>query len=274
MTFSLLRSSRLPFRRALVEGRRPRSVRSVRPEVNSFMAPYTLYTAGTPNGWKASITLEELGVPYDVHSIDFKKNEQKEEWFLKINPNGRIPALVDHEAGDKAIFESGAIMWYLASKHADSGLWPKELTQQAETMSWLMFQMGGIGPMQGQANHFLRDAPEKDEICIHRYLNETKRLYGVLEQQLKDHEYLANDTYSIADIANFSWVACHGWAGLSLDDFPHVEAWVNRISKRPAVQKGMDVPEPSKLKDALNNPELAKQMIEEARKMMISTKPS
>ncbi|KAK9810083.1 hypothetical protein WJX72_004467 [[Myrmecia] bisecta] len=234
--------------------------------------PFTLYTAGTPNGWKASIPLEELGVPHNVRAISLSKNEQKEDWFLRINPNGRIPALVDHEAGDLAIFESGAIMWYLAEKADPNGLLaPKDLSKKAEVMSWLMFQMGGVGPMQGQANHFNRYAPEKIPYAINRYVNETNRLYEVLEKHLANHEWLAADQYTIADIANFCWVYSHDWAGVSLDDKPHLKAWLEKIEKRPAVQCGLDVPEPNMVKKAKEDPEFAKQKIQEAQAMMVST---
>src|SRR6187397_1601473 len=157
-----------------------------------------LFTAATPNGWKVSIALEELGLPYTVRPISLGKLEQKEEWFLKINPNGRIPAIIDHDNGDFAVFESGAILIYLAEKTGK--LLPTDTKGRSVAIQWLMFQMGGIGPMQGQANVFFRYAPEKIQYAIDRYQNETKRLYQVLDRRLGEAEYLAGD-YSIADIA-------------------------------------------------------------------------
>lgn len=205
----------------------------------------TLYTAGTPNGWKPSITLEELGLQYKVVTLDISKNETKEPWFLEICPNGRIPALVDHEEGEFKVWESGAIMWYLAEKYG--GLLPKDFKQKTEVHCWLMFQMGGVGPMQGQANHFFKYAPEKIEYGINRYKNETKRLYSVLDDRLKDHEWLAADQFTIADIANFSWVACAPIIEIGLEEFPNVKRWYDQILSRPAVKKGLDVPEKNKL---------------------------
>lgn len=200
-----------------------------------------LYTASTPNGWKVSITLEELGLPYNVHPIALSKNQQKEEWFLAINPNGRIPAIVDHDNNDFAIFESGAIMIYLAEKTGK--LMPQDEKGRSRVMQWLMFQMGGIGPMMGQANVFFRYAPEKIPYAIDRYQRECRRLFEVLEWQLKDHEYLANDTYSIADIANWSWVHTYKWSGVGIDGLPSLQRWLSAIRARPAVERGRVVPE-------------------------------
>jgi len=158
------------------------------------MAPYTLYTWGTPNGWKASVVLEELGVEYELKAVDISTNAQKEEWFTKINPNGRIPAIVDHGNKDQFVFETGAIMWYLCEKEAKGEeFWPKDLGKRAEIMSWLMYQMGGVGPMQGQANHFVRFSKEKIPYAMKRYVDETKRLFQVLDDQLSQHEWLAAD---------------------------------------------------------------------------------
>ncbi|MGH7859232.1 MAG: glutathione S-transferase family protein, partial [Candidatus Binatia bacterium] len=170
-----------------------------------------LYTAATPNGWKASIMLEEIGLPYTVKHVHLEKLEQKEPEYLKINPNGRIPTIVDRDAGDFAVFESGAILIYLAEKTGK--LLPKDVKGRSTVIQWVMFQMGGIGPMQGQANVFFRYAPEKIEYAIKRYHNETKRLYAVLDTRLKDHEYLAGE-YSIADVATWPWVSIHSWAGV------------------------------------------------------------
>jgi glutathione S-transferase len=203
----------------------------------------TLYTAPTPNGHKASITLEELGIPYEVVGIDLGKGVQKEPWFLAINPNGRIPAIVDRDAGDFPVFESGAIMLYLCEKDGSGRLLPKDAKARSRVIQWLMFQMGGVGPMQGQANVFFRYFPEKIPAAISRYQNETKRLYTVLDGQLAKHEWLAGD-YSLADIANWAWVRIHGWAGVEIDDLPNLRRWVDAIAARPAVQRGLAVPQP------------------------------
>ncbi len=199
----------------------------------------TLYTAPTPNGYKISVMLEEIGLPYEVRVLDLMKGEQKEEWFLKINPNGRIPAIVDHDNDDFNVFESGAIMLYLAEK--TGRLLPKEEKGRSRVIQWLMFQMAGVGPMQGQANVFYRYFPEKIPSVIARYQNETKRLYTVLDRQLAGRDYLV-DEYSIADIANWCWVRAHEWAGVSIDDLPNLKAWVERIGARPAVQRGIQIP--------------------------------
>ena len=201
-----------------------------------------LLTAATPNGWKASITLEELGLAYTVRKISFDKKEQKEPWFLKINPNGRIPAIIDHDNGDFAVFESGAIMIYLAEKAGK--LLPTDVKGRSLVIQWLMFQMGGIGPMMGQANVFLRYAPEKLPYAIDRYQREVRRLFEVLETRLAETEYLAGD-YSIADIANWSWVHSYKWSGVGLDGLPNVERWLAAVGARPAVKRGKDVPEPT-----------------------------
>ena len=203
----------------------------------------TLYTAPTPNGHKASITLEELAIPYKTVGIDLGKNVQKEPWFLAINPNGRIPAIVDHGAGDFPVFESGAIMLYLAEKDGSGKLLPKDAKGRSRVIQWLMFQMGGVGPMQGQANVFFRYFPEKIPAAISRYQNETRRLYTVLDGQLAKNEWLAGD-YSLADIANYSWVRIHGWAGVEIDGLDHLRRWMDAVAARPAVQRGLAVPQP------------------------------
>jgi GSH-dependent disulfide-bond oxidoreductase len=200
-----------------------------------------LFTAATPNGWKASITLEELGLPYKVRRIDFEKREQKEPWYLKINPNGRIPAIVDHGNGGFAVFESGALMIYLAEKAAK--LLPSDVKGRSLVIQWLMFQMGGVGPMMGQANVFYRYAPERIPYAIERYQREVRRLLEVLDARLKDNEFLAGD-YSLADIANWSWVRGYKWSGVTLDGLDHLTRWLNAIGERPAVKRGVDVPEP------------------------------
>lgn len=207
-----------------------------------------LYTWATPNGWKASATLEELGLPYEVHPIDITTGVQKEPPFVGINPNGRIPAIVDRDNENHTVFESGAIMLYLAEKAGQ--LIPADAKGRSKVIQWLMFQMGGIGPMQGQANVFLRFFPEQIPAAIERYQNETSRLYSVLDGQLAQNEYLAGD-YSIADIANWSWVRVHNFAGVGLEAHPNLKRWLDQLEQRPALQRGAAVPHASNL----NNPE-------------------
>ena len=199
----------------------------------------SLYTAPTPNGWKASVALEELGLPYQVHAIDLLSGAQRAPDYLAINPNGRIPAIVDHEAEDFAVFESGAILIYLAEKTGQ--LMPTDARGRSRVLQWLMFQMGGIGPMMGQANVFHRYFPEKIQVVIDRYQGESGRLFGVLDRQLADHEWLAGD-YSIADIANWCWVRTHKWSGVDIGPFEHLQRWVAAIAARPAAQAGIKVP--------------------------------
>lgn len=198
-----------------------------------------LFTAPTPNGRKVSIALEELGLAYEVRLVRLRKLEQKDPAFLAINPNGRIPALVDHDEGGFAVFESGAILVYLAEKTGQ--LMPADRLGRSRVLQWLMFQMSGVGPMQGQANVFFRYFPEKIPAVIDRYQNETRRLYGVMDGQLAQHDYLAGD-YSIADIAVYPWVAQHDWSGIELAPFANLSRWFERLSARPAVQRGMNVP--------------------------------
>ncbi len=198
-----------------------------------------LYTAPTPNGWKASVTLEELGLPYEVHAVNIMAGEQKTPEFLAINPNGRIPAIVDRDEDGFAVFESGALMIYLAEKAG--ALLPTDRRGRSTVIQWLMFQMGGVGPMMGQANVFYRYMSEKIPLAIDRYQQETKRLLTVLDTRLKGHAYLAGD-YSIADIANFCWVRTHAWSGVPIDDLPSVGRWLAAIEERPAVQRGVKVP--------------------------------
>ena len=199
----------------------------------------SLYTSPTPNGWKASVALEELGLPYEVHAIDLLSGAQRAPDYLAINPNGRIPAIVDHEADDFAVFESGAILIYLAEKTGQ--LMPSDAKGRSRVLQWLMFQMGGIGPMMGQANVFHRYVPEKIQVVIDRYQGESGRLFGVLDRQLADHEWLAGD-YSIADIANWCWVRTHKWSGVNIEPFEHLQRWVAAIAARPAAQAGIKVP--------------------------------
>jgi glutathione S-transferase len=220
-----------------------------------------LYTSATPNGWKASVALEEMEIPYETHGISLQEQTQKEPWFLKINPNGRIPAIVDRDEGDFAVFESGAIMIYLAEK---SGKFlPKDVKGRSRVIQWLMFQMGGIGPMMGQANVFGRYWHEVYQPAIDRYRNESRRLFEVLNNQLKDHEYLAGD-YSIADMANWCWVRTHPWSGVSVEGLEPLQRWLEKVGERPGVQRGVKIPTDLQ---ALRkgDGEGAKKMVESAR---------
>jgi GST-like protein len=201
-----------------------------------------LYTARTPNGYKISIALEELGLPYTVRSIALGQNEQKEPWFLAINPNGRIPAIVDKANADFAVFESGAILIYLAELAGK--LLPTERNARSRVLQWLMFQMGGVGPMMGQANVFVRYAPERIEYAIGRYQRESRRLLEVLDGQLAKTQHLAGD-YSIADIATYPWVRTHEWSQVSIDGLTHLKRWMDELGARPAVQRGLQVPAPT-----------------------------
>jgi GST-like protein len=198
-----------------------------------------LYTAATPNGWKVSILLEELGLPYEAHVLDLRSGVQKEPWFTAINPNGRIPAIVDRDEGDFAVFESGAIMVYLAEKTGK--LMPSDRKGRSRVLQWLMFQMGGVGPMMGQANVFTRYFPEQLPSVIDRYRREGRRLFEVLDGHLAGNEWLAGD-YSIADIANWSWVQTHEWPGISIEGLDHLQRWLAAIAERPAVRKGVTIP--------------------------------
>jgi glutathione S-transferase/GST-like protein len=198
-----------------------------------------LYTAATPNGHKVSIALEELELPYALHVLDLAAGEQKQDWFTAINPNGRIPAIVDRGNGDFAVFESGAIMLYLAER--GGRLLPSEEKARSRVVQWLMFQMGGLGPMMGQANVFARYFPEKIPAAIDRYLRESRRLLEVLDGHLSGNEWLAGD-YSIADIANFSWAHIHEWPGVDVSGLDNLQRWMDAIAARPAVQRGLAVP--------------------------------
>jgi GSH-dependent disulfide-bond oxidoreductase len=198
-----------------------------------------LYTSPTPNGHKVSIALEELELPYEVHTINLMAGDQKKTDYLKINPNGRIPTIVDREAGDFAVFESGAILIYLAEKTGK--LMPTDVKGRSQVIQWVMFQMGGIGPMMGQANVFFRYFPEKIQSAIDRYQNECRRLFEVLNAQLADAKWLAGD-YSIADIANWSWVRTYKWSGVSIEGLDHLQRWMGQLAERPACQRGLEVP--------------------------------
>jgi glutathione S-transferase len=198
-----------------------------------------LYTAPTPNGWKASVTLEELGIQYETRFVNLAEGEQTRPEYLAINPNGRIPAIVDRDDGDFAVFESGAIMVYLAEK---AGLLlPTDAKGRSRVLQWLMFQMGGVGPIMGQANVFFRYLPEKVQVAIDRYQNEGRRLFEVLNGHLEHNEWLAGD-FSIADIANWCWVRTHRWSGISVEGLDHLERWKDAIKARPACQRGIAVP--------------------------------
>ena len=201
-----------------------------------------LYTWSTPNGRKVSVMLEECGFPYRTHKVDIGKGEQFREEFVAINPNSKIPAIVDYDGPDghaMKLFESGAILLYLAAK---SGKFlPQAVRGKYDALQWLMFQMGGVGPMFGQAHHFLRAAKEPVPYAIERYTGETRRLYTVLDRRLSHAAFLAGE-YSIADVATFPWVARHEWHKVALPDFPHVKRWFDTISARPAVARGMAVP--------------------------------
>jgi glutathione S-transferase/GST-like protein len=223
-----------------------------------------LYSAATPNGHKVSIALEELALPYTLYTLELQQNTQKEPWFLAINPNGRIPAIVDRAEDDLAVFESGAILIYLAEK--TGLLMPADFKGRSLVLQWLMFQMGGIGPMMGQANVFYRYFPEKIQPAIDRYQGETRRLFRVLDSRLKDHEYLAGD-YSIADIANWAWVRTHDWSGVAIDGLPHLQRWVEAIRQRPAVRRGLLQP-PSQRDLAANFDETAEKYSAAVRGML------
>ncbi len=200
-----------------------------------------LYTAATPNGWKVSVMLEEIGMPYTTHHVDIMTGVQKEPWFTALCPNGRIPVIVDRDHGDFAVFESGAIMLYLAKKSGQ--LMPRDERGESRVTQWLMFQMAGIGPMMGQSNVFYRYFPEKIPSAIARYQNECRRLFEVLDKQLEGRDFLC-DEYSIADIANWCWVRIHFWGGSSIEGLNNLNAWIDRLEARPACQRGIAVPKP------------------------------
>ena len=203
--------------------------------------PIDLYYWPTPNGWKISIMLEELGVPYDVKYINIGKGEQFEPSFLAISPNNRMPAIVDHDGPNGlpiSVFESGAILQYLGRKHGQ--FYPTDERVRVEVEQWLFWQMGGLGPMAGQAHHFRQYAPEKIEYGINRYTNEVNRLYGVMNKRLSDRAFLAGE-YSIADMACIGWVVPHERQGQNLDDFPNLRRWYHALKARPAVSRGLEI---------------------------------
>ena len=197
---------------------------------------------------KISIALEEMGLDYKLKVLDFSQNEQKQPEFLAINPNGRIPAIIDRDNQDFAVFESGAILLYLAEKTGK--LIPGDARKKSQVIQWLMFQMGGLGPMQGQSNVFHRYFPEDIPAAKTRYANETRRLYEVLNTQLQGREYLV-DEYSIADIACYPWVRIHDWSNVSVEGLEHLQAWMERMQAKPGVQKGLQNPAPADQEEAV-----------------------
>ena len=201
-----------------------------------------LYTSATPNGWKATITLEELELPYTLHTVDLSEGDQHTPEFLAVNPNGRIPVIEDREEHNLAVFESGAILIYLAEKTGK--LMPSDVKGRSRVIQWLMFQMGGIGPMQGQAVTFERYFPEDVPQARARYKNETRRLYEVLDRRLGETEYLAGD-YSIADIATWSWVHTHRWSRIPVEGLDNLNRWIEVLRERPSHQRGILVPPPA-----------------------------
>ena len=221
-----------------------------------------LYTAPTPNGYKASVTLEELGLEYTVHTVDLLAGAQKQPEFLALNPNGRIPVIVDDGF---TVFESGALMIYLAEK--TGRLLPADRQARSRVIQWLMFQMGGLGPMMGQANVFHRYLPEKIPTAIDRYQAEVRRLLEVLDTQLADNEFLAGD-FSIADIANWCWARTHRWSGVPIDGLTHVSRWLAQLAERPGCAKGVTVPiDAAALRDAKGG---SKAFAENARAVVVT----
>ncbi|MBK3506872.1 glutathione S-transferase N-terminal domain-containing protein [Pseudomonas sp. LF135] len=202
-----------------------------------------LYYWTTPNGHKVSLFLEEAGLPYKVHPINIGQGDQFKPDFLKIAPNNRIPAIVDQSPSDGgapiSLFESGAILLYLAEKTGQ--FLPKDLRGRQEALQWLFWQMGGLGPMAGQNHHFSQFAPEKIPYAIKRYVDETARLYGVLDRRLADRPFVAGDDYSIADMAIYPWIVSHKWQSQRLEDFPHVQRWFNSIKERPATVRAYEL---------------------------------
>ena len=222
-----------------------------------------LYTAPTPNGWKASVTLEELELPYETHAIDLSTGQQREERYLSLNPNGRIPTIVDRDNDDFAVFESGAILIYLAEK--TGRLMPGDPQGRSRVIQWLMFQMGGIGPMMGQANVFFRYFPEQIQPAIDRYQHESRRLFEVLDRRLGESEWLAGD-YSIADIANWCWVRTYRWSGVSIEGLANIRRWLDAMKERPACRRGVEVP--FKVQRVTDDEKAAQKFAENARKTL------
>ncbi|CAE7231970.1 unnamed protein product [Rhizoctonia solani] len=242
-----------------------------------------LYTAASPNGYKVSILLEELkeayGLQYTFRNIDIRNNEQKEPWFLKINPNGRIPALVDPSRDNFIVFESAAVILYLAQHYDKERKFSYDPVTEpnlySEQLQWIFFTHGGIGPIQGQAGHFYRFAPETIPYALDRFINEVKRLYSgkFLNEHLSNRDYLVGSgkgRYGLADMNAFPWVRAHRWAGIeNMDDYPHVQTWLNRISERPQVKTGLDVPDPTR---ATMTKEQEEELVASVRQWMFGPK--
>ncbi|KAL6249117.1 Glutathione S-transferase 2 [Rhinocladiella similis] len=235
----------------------------------------TLYTDATPNGIKISIALEELGIPYKTEHINISTNRQKEPWFLEINPNGRIPALTDTFTDGQKIrlFEAGSILAYLAEQYDTEHKisFPKGSREHYEMNNWLFWQNAGLGPMQGQANHFVRYAPEKIEYGVNRYVNETRRLYGVLDKHLQSSKsgFIVGDHISIADITTIGWVIWAGWAGVDIDEFPTLKKWEEMMSERSGVKKGCDVPKPLNIKERMKDKKALEEYAQMASKWIV-----
>ncbi|MGB0450419.1 MAG: glutathione S-transferase family protein [Porticoccaceae bacterium] len=219
-----------------------------------------LYTAPTPNGHKASCTLEAMELPYRVQLVNITAGDQHAPEFRAINPNGRIPAIVDRGNNNFSVFESGAIMIYLAE--LTGKLLPSDIKGRSKVLQWLMFQMGGVGPMMGQANVFYRYLPEKIPTAISRYQNECRRLFEVLDQHLADSEWLADD-FSIADIANWCWVRTYKWSGVSRDGLENLDRWLDAMKEIPAMQRGVQVP--MSMESLLDDEKAAEEFINNAR---------
>ncbi len=204
-----------------------------------------LYTAATTNGWKPLIFLEEAEIEYDLTAIDLGQGEQKTAWYRKLNPNARIPTLVDRDNDDFVIFESGAMLWYLAEKY--HRFLPRDAKGRSQALQWLMFQMGGVGPMMGQAMYFQRIAAPQghvDAFAIDRYIKESRRLLEVIDRQLAGKDYILGDTYSIADMAIYPYARCYPWANVSVDGLDHLNAWFDRLDPRPAIRRAVALPNP------------------------------
>lgn len=216
-----------------------------------------VYTSPTPNGHKVTVTLDEMGLEYNLIPIDLSKNEQKTASFLKMNPNGRIPVIVDRDNDDFVVFESGAIMVYLAEKYGK--LYSEDPHVRSRALQWVMFQMGGVGPMMGQANVFYRYFPETIQPAIDRYQKECRRLFEVLDGRLGESRYLAGDEFTIADIANWCWVRTHKWSGASVEGLDHLNRWLEELAERPGCQSGINKP------DRIKDPD---EMVKHARNMV------